>query len=155
LDYVSAYIEERDWADSEPLLADIAKYREAMISDYEALRKIDIDDYNKLHDKLAACKKALGVADEGRSYANELLTQKAQELAACEKECEEQARLNGMGSEREARLLARVEELQQILRDAYEVYAGSEGIPMPETAAEAYVYQLLMQMKDEIARGLK
>jgi len=49
----------------------------------------------------------------------------------------------------------RIEELHQICRDAYEVYAGSEGIPTPETAAEAYVYQLLMQMKDEIARGLK
>jgi hypothetical protein len=47
------------------------------------------------------------------------------------------------------------DDLRQILRDAYEVYAGSEGIPEPETAAEAYVYQLLMQMKDEIARGLK
>jgi hypothetical protein len=33
---------------------------------------------------LAACEKALEVADEGRSYANELLTQKAQELAACD-----------------------------------------------------------------------
>ena len=48
-----------------------------------------------------------------------------------------------------------VEELRQILRNAYEVYAGSEGIPEPETAAEAYVGYLLNSMKDEIARGLK
>ena len=47
------------------------------------------------------------------------------------------------------------EILRQILRDAYEVYAGSEGIPLPETAAEAYLYELLMTMKDEIRRGLK
>jgi hypothetical protein len=36
-----------------------------------------------------------------------------------------------------------IERLRQVCRDAYEVYAGSEGIPMPETAAEAYLYQLL------------
>jgi hypothetical protein len=48
-----------------------------------------------------------------------------------------------------------IERLRQVCRDAYEVYAGSEGIPMPETAAEAYLYQLLMEMKEEIKRGLK
>jgi len=53
------------------------------------------------------------------------------------------------------KLNQRITELEQICRDAYEIYAGSEGVPEPETAAEAYVYQLLMQMKDEIARGLK
>jgi hypothetical protein len=47
-----------------------------------------------------------------------------------------------------------IERLRQVCRDAYEIYAGSEGIPMPETAAEAYLYQLLNQMKDEIAKGL-
>jgi hypothetical protein len=47
------------------------------------------------------------------------------------------------------------DDLRQICRDAYEVYAGSEGIPTPETAAEAYVGYLLNSMKDEIARGLK
>ena len=48
-----------------------------------------------------------------------------------------------------------IERLRQVCRDAYEVYAGSEGIPMPETAAEAYLFQLMHQMKDEIAKGLK
>jgi hypothetical protein len=50
--------------------------------------------------------------------------------------------------------IERVSEIQRICRDAYEVYAGSAGIPMPETAAEAYLHQLLINMKDEIARGL-
>jgi flagellar motility protein MotE (MotC chaperone) len=67
---------------------------------------------------------------------------------------EQQQEIRRLEDERDA-LQARIEELQQICRDAYEVYAGSEGMPTPETAAEAYVYQLLMQMKDEIARGLK
>jgi DNA-binding transcriptional MerR regulator len=52
-------------------------------------------------------------------------------------------------------LHARIAELQQICRDAYEVYAGSEGFPQPTTASEAYLFQQLHLMKDEIARGLK
>ena len=36
-------------------------------------------------------------------------------LTECQKECEEQARLNGMGSEREAALLTRVNELELAL----------------------------------------
>jgi hypothetical protein len=44
--------------------------------------------------------------------------------------------------------------LRQVCRDAYEVWAGSEGIPEPETAAEAYVYQLLIEMRDEVKKGL-
>ena len=48
-----------------------------------------------------------------------------------------------------------ISRLRQVCRNAYEIYAGSEGIPEPETAAEAYLYQLLMQMKDEVKEGLK
>ena len=51
-------------------------------------------------------------------------------------------------------LKAEIERLQRICRDAYEVWAGSEGIPEPETAAEAYLLQLLEQMRDEIKKGL-
>ena len=36
-----------------------------------------------------------------------------EQLAECQEECEEQARLNGMGSEREARLMAQLAELQR------------------------------------------
>ena len=48
-----------------------------------------------------------------------------------------------------------IEALRQICRDAYEVYAGSEGIPTPETAAEAYLFRLFHEMLEEIERGLK
>ena len=34
------------------------------------------------------------------------------------------------------------------LREIYEVWAGSEGIPIPETAAEAYLLQLIEQIKE-------
>ena len=51
-------------------------------------------------------------------------------------------------------LLNEIDRLHQVCRDAYEVWAGSEGIPEPETAAEAYVYQLLIQMRDEVKKGL-
>jgi hypothetical protein len=45
-------------------------------------------------------------------------------------------------------------ELRQICRNAYEVWAGSEGIPEPTCASEAYLYQLLIDMRDEVKKGL-
>jgi regulator of replication initiation timing len=38
------------------------------------------------------------------------------------------------------------ERLRAALREIGEVYAGSEGIPQPITAAEGYLLQLLMEM---------
>ena len=52
-------------------------------------------------------------------------------------------------------MMEEIEELRAVFRDAYEVWAGSEGIPKPVTAAEAYLLQLLSQMRDEVKRGLK
>lgn len=46
------------------------------------------------------------------------------------------------------------QRLHQVCRDAYEVWAGSEGIPEPETCAEQYLYDLLIKMRDEVKRGL-
>ena len=46
-----------------------------------------------------------------------------------------------------------VERLKQILRDAYEVWAGSEQI-VPVYASEAYLLGIIEQMKDEVKRGL-
>lgn len=46
-------------------------------------------------------------------------------------------------------------ELRQICRNTYEVWAGSEGIPVPETSPEAYLLQLVEKMRDEVKRGLK
>ena len=45
--------------------------------------------------------------------------------------------------------------LRQVCRDAYEVWAGSEGIPEPKYASEAYLLSLLMNMTDEVRKGLK
>lgn len=52
-------------------------------------------------------------------------------------------------------LEAEAERLRQVCRNVYEVWAGSEGLPMPETAPEAYLRQLVIQMKDEAKEGLK
>lgn len=46
-----------------------------------------------------------------------------------------------------------IDRLRQVARNVYEVWAGSEGIPMPETAAEAYLLQLVEQMRDEAKGG--
>jgi len=47
-----------------------------------------------------------------------------------------------------------VERLQQVCRDTYEVWAGSEGIPEPICASEAYLLSLVEQMRDEAKKGL-
>ena len=47
-----------------------------------------------------------------------------------------------------------IERLRGALRDIYEVYAGSEGIPKPMTAAEGYLLQLLMEAVRIAARAL-
>lgn len=45
-------------------------------------------------------------------------------------------------------------ELRQTIRNIYEVWAGSAGIPEPKTVVEAYLLQLVEQMRDEAKRSL-
>jgi len=52
-------------------------------------------------------------------------------------------------------LRAALAELEGVCREVYEVWAGSEGIPLPKTAAEAYLLQLVEQMRDAAKKGLK
>jgi hypothetical protein len=40
----------------------------------------------------------------------------------------------------------RIEQLEAALREIYEVYAGSEGIPQPISASEGYLFQLIKDM---------
>jgi hypothetical protein len=53
-------------------------------------------------------------------------------------------------SEKDARIAA----LEAALREAYEVYAGSDGF-IAETAAEGYLQQLISEMVAIIGAGLK
>lgn len=47
-----------------------------------------------------------------------------------------------------------IARLRQVCRDVYEVWAGSEGIPLPETVVEAYLLKLIEQMRDEAKKGM-
>jgi len=47
------------------------------------------------------------------------------------------------------------EQLREALREIYEVYAGSEGIPQPMTAAEGYLLSLLMEAVEIASKALK
>lgn len=47
-----------------------------------------------------------------------------------------------------------IDALREICRDAYEVWAGSEGIPEPVTASEGYLLMLIEQMLDIVKLGL-
>jgi hypothetical protein len=49
---------------------------------------------------------------------------------------------------------ARIAALEATLREAYEVYAGSDGF-IAETAAEGYLQQLISEMVAIIGAGLK
>ena len=61
--------------------------------------------------------------------------------------------LNFMGPWKEA--ADEVERLREALREIYEVYAGSEGIPQPMTAAEGYLLSLLMEVVKIAQKALK
>ena len=55
-------------------------------------------------------------------------------------------------------LLEAAQELRRLhhcLRNVYEVWAGSEGIPAPTSASEAYLLSLVEQMRDAAKEGLK
>ena len=49
----------------------------------------------------------------------------------------------------------RIEKLEAALREIYEVYAGSEGIPEPMTAAEGYLLRLLKEMVGVTRKALE
>jgi len=61
--------------------------------------------------------------------------------------------LNFMGPWKEA--ADEIERLREALREIYEVYAGSEGIPQPMTAAEGYLLSLLMEVVRIAQNALK
>lgn len=48
-----------------------------------------------------------------------------------------------------------IERSREALREIYEVYAGSEGIPQPMTAAEGYLLSLLMEVVRIAQNALK
>ena len=48
-----------------------------------------------------------------------------------------------------------IERSREALREIYEVYAGSEGIPQPMTAAEGYLLSLLMEVVRIAQEALK
>lgn len=52
------------------------------------------------------------------------------------------------------RLTAENERLRAALREAYEVYAGSDGF-IPETAGEGYQQQIIRQMVNCISAALE
>ena len=74
-----------------------------------------------------------------------------QEIKQLREQCDRMASLaidNAKDTERAMRL-------QEALREIYEVYAGSEGIPQPMTAAEGYLLSLLMEVVRIAQKALK
>lgn len=48
-----------------------------------------------------------------------------------------------------------ISRLRGALRNVYEVWAGSEGTPMPKTETEQYLVDLIENMIDEAKEGMK
>jgi hypothetical protein len=71
-----------------------------------------------------------------------------------QEDCDCAKRIAGLEAEN-AEAADTIEALRQVCRNVYEVWAGSDGIPEPETAVEAYLLQLVEQMRDEAKKGLK
>jgi hypothetical protein len=55
----------------------------------------------------------------------------------------------------EKKYKSRIEKLEAALREIHEVYAGSEGIPEPMTAAEGYLLKLLTEMVGVTRKALE
>jgi len=53
------------------------------------------------------------------------------------------------------KLKAENARLREALREIYEVYAGSEGIPQPMTAAEGYLLSIFMEAVGIAQKALK
>lgn len=118
-------------------------------------------ELDSLRQTITTLNKALTITSECNFKLRE-------QLAECEREKE--ALRNGLAIaqnsdehnfqrwQRDAEQLAEItkerDNLHQVCRDAYEVWAGSEGFPQPTTASEAYVLQQLCLMRDEVKRGL-
>jgi len=49
---------------------------------------------------------------------------------------------------------AKNEWVKELLRESYEVYAGMEGIPIPQTACEAYLLRIIMEMQKPLSAAL-
>ena len=75
----------------------------------------------------------------------------AKEIKRLREQCDRMASLaidNAKDTERAMRS-------REALREIYEVYAGSEGIPQPMTAAEGYLLSLLMEVVRIAQKALK
>jgi len=47
-----------------------------------------------------------------------------------------------------------IERIKELLRESYEVYAGMEGTPIPQTACEAYLLRIIMEMQKPLSAAL-
>ena len=86
----------------------------------------------------------------GNDYSDVLLPA-IDEIERLREQCDRMASLaidNAKDTERAMRL-------RKALREIYEVYAGSEGIPQPMTAAEGYLLLLLMEVVRIAQEALK
>ena len=114
-----------------------------------------VDEYNKLKTENERLRKAMDVQANAVNVLHQAETSELNHLRKTAQEAY-MAKMT-LDSEREANriLTDEIERLREALREIYEVYAGSEGIPQPMTAAEGYLLSLLMEVVRIAQKALK
>ena len=78
---------------------------------------------------------------------SELIREQATKIEELEAELEEQCRLNGMGAEREATLLGRIEQLERVLKEVYQWAEPMRDAPRESVPAWFYKVRDLLFVK--------
>ena len=107
-------------------------------NDYSDVFLPAIDEIERLRNAIKVQANAVRVLHEAEMSELNRLRKNAQEAYTAKAT---------LDSEREANkiLTDEIERSREALREIYEVYAGSEGIPQPMTAAEGYLLFLLKE----------
>lgn len=117
----------------------VERLREFVATDCCSQRKEAADEIAQLRNAIKVQANAVRVLHEAEMSELNLLRKNAQEAHTAKAT---------LDSEREANkiLTDEIARSREALREIYEVYAGSEGIPQPMTAAEGYLLSLLMEV---------
>lgn len=126
----------------------VERLREFVATDCCSQRKEAADEIAQLRNAIKVQANAVRVLHEAEMSELNLLRKNAQEAHTAKAT---------LDSEREANkiLTDEIARSREALREIYEVYAGSEGIPQPMTAAEGYLLSLLMEVVRIAQKALK
>lgn len=102
-------------------------------------------------ERLRAIERAEGMPEEPTLYyvfIEKRFSGEGENVAAVLKEDYDALRLHAQ------HLQDRLNRMEALMREAYEIYAGMEGIPKPQTACEDYLLRIIDQMQKAMSAAL-